>query len=145
METKASNFYGYSPQNPSACARDSTPNSGYGRAQGMFQKYLEIKPKAATETFQLGWCILTPAAVRTRSSSGRIIETTPDHPPALFYRALALAQENQIVPARQSLDVLLKSAPVDNLYFSRGKELLHNLDVPQHPHPPPRPWTRAQH
>jgi len=102
----------------------------WDRAQKMFQKYLELEPKAMTETFQLGM---------VHSDAGRpaealkiwdgLLKHNPTHPPALFYRALVLAQGGQVVPARQSLDVLLKSVPADNLYFGRGKELLQGLDT----------------
>ncbi|GEM_PF-1070060 len=104
----------------------------WDRAEKMFQKYLELEPKAMTETFQLGMVHFDAGrpAEALKIWDG-LLKNNPTHPPALFYRALVLAQEGQIAPARQSLDVLLKSVPTDNLYFGKGKELLQGIETRQ--------------
>jgi tetratricopeptide (TPR) repeat protein len=101
----------------------------WDRAKELFQKYLQLNPKAVTEAFQLGMVHFdagqTDEALKAWSD---LLQKHPTHPPALFYRALALAQAGKTADARQNLDVLLKSIPNDNLYFGRGKELLQSLD-----------------
>jgi tetratricopeptide (TPR) repeat protein len=113
----------------SMCGRLYAQLSLFDRAQKMFQKYLELEPKAVTETFQLGMVHFDAGrSAEALKIWDELLKNYPAHPPALFYRALSLAQEANILQARQALDVLLKSAPADNLYFGRGKELLQSLD-----------------
>jgi tetratricopeptide (TPR) repeat protein len=57
-----------------------------------------------------------------------VLDKEPTYPPALFYRALGLANQNNTAEALQHLDVLIKSAPADNLYFERGRELIRSIE-----------------
>lgn len=102
------------------------------RAKPLFQRYLEAEPNAVNEAFQLGM-------VHFDSGQGEeaikiwegILKNNPTHPPALFYRSLAKHQAGQPAEARRTLDVLIKSAAPDNLYFNRGKELLQAIESQQ--------------
>jgi len=101
----------------------------WDRSKSLFQKYLQLHPQAVTEAFQLG--MVHSDAGQTDEALkvwGELLQKHPTHPPALFYRSLALARNGKTADARQNLDVLLKSVPTDNLYFGRGKELLQALD-----------------
>lgn len=101
----------------------------YARAEKLYESYLEKNPAAVLEQFQLGM---------TRFDAGKpnealkvwdgLLKEQPAHPPALFYRSLALAQTGNTGEARKSLNQLLNSVPVDNLYFGRGKELLQAIE-----------------
>lgn len=107
------------------------------RAKDLFQKFLKANPQALTEAFQLGMVHYDAGqADEALKIWADILKQHPVHPPALFYTALAHAQSNRANEARQQIDVLLKSAPPDNLYFGRAKELLRALDT-QQPLPAP--------
>jgi tetratricopeptide (TPR) repeat protein len=99
------------------------------RAKPLFQRYIEAEPKAMNEVFQLGMVHFDAGEVKEALAiwSG-LLKDHPTHPPALFFTALAHSQTGQIAEARHGLDVLLKSAPADNLYFNRGKELLQAIE-----------------
>jgi hypothetical protein len=40
-----------------------------------------------------------------------------------------LAQQGRMADAKHAIEILMKSAPADNLYFGRGKELLQSIDT----------------
>jgi len=108
----------------------------WDRAQELFQRYLALNPQAVTEKFQLG--MIHFDASRSDEALkiwAELLQKHPLHPPALFYRGLALAQQGKTAEARQSIDVLLKSVPADNLYFGRGKELLQSIETQTPPGP----------
>lgn len=102
----------------------------FDRAKPLFQKFLETQPNAVNETFQFGMVHFDANqptdAIRIWT---QLLKFQPTHPPALFYCALAHHQQANPGEARRALDVLLKSAPPDNLYFNRGKELLHAIET----------------
>jgi tetratricopeptide (TPR) repeat protein len=104
----------------------------WDRAKELFQRYLKLNPKAVTEAFQLGMVhfdsLESNEALEIWSE---LLQREPAHPPSLFYSALALAQQGKLPEARHNLDVLLKSASTDNLYFNRAKELLQSIDAHQ--------------
>ena len=99
------------------------------RAQGLFKRYLELRPGSMQETFELGMTHfdkneLAPAQARWEA----VLNALPTHPPALYYLSLLSAREGRAAEARRTLDILLKSAPADNLYVGRSRELLKSLD-----------------
>ena len=101
----------------------------FGRAQELYQRFLQSNPGAVIETFQLGMTHMDAGQPREALAIWEsLLKDHPVHPPALFYRALALSQQGNVADARHALETLLKSAPADNLYFGRGKELLQALD-----------------
>ena len=101
----------------------------YDRAGKLYERFLQAHPKAFLEQFQLGM---------TRFDAGRpdeaikiwdeVLKDRPDYPPAVFYKALALAQSERAADAKLLLERLLKSVSVDNLYFGRSKELLQAIE-----------------
>ena len=100
----------------------------FERAKDNFNRYLENNPDATTELFQLGMSHLDCGEKQEALGIwDRLLKKAPVHPPALFYKGLVLAQSGKIADAKQSLDTLLKSANVDNLYFGRAKELLQSI------------------
>lgn len=102
----------------------------WDRSKSLFQKYLQLHPQAVTEAFQLGMVHFDAGqADEALKAWSELLQKNPTHPPALFYRALALAKNGKNADARHNLDMLLKSVPADNLYFGRGKELLQALDA----------------
>ena len=99
------------------------------RAKPLFQRYIEAEPKAMNEVFQLGMVNFDAGEVKEALAIwAGLLKEHPTHPPALFFTALAHSQTGQLAEARHGLDVLLKSAPADNLYFNRGKELLQAIE-----------------
>ena len=104
----------------------------YERAKGLFETYLKSNPDSIVESFQLGMAHFdTGNTSEALSIWGNVVEKDPVNPPALFYRGLALAQQNEHSDAKKSLDKLLQSAPADNLYFSRAKDLLSAIEAGQ--------------
>lgn len=96
----------------------------YERAKGLFAQFLEREPGAVLESFQLGMTHYDAGETdQALAVWENLLLEQPVHPPALFYKGLVLAQSGQPADALQTLDVLLKSAPADNLYFGRAKEL----------------------
>ncbi len=100
------------------------------RARASFEKYLELNPKAAHETFELGATYFDQGDDgRALDCWKRALELHPAHPPALFFSALAHSRTGNVAESRRQLDVLLKATPADNLYVERGRDLLKSLDV----------------
>lgn len=99
------------------------------RARDLYRRYLESAPGAVIETFQLGMTHLDAGQPKEALAIWEsLLKDHPAHPPALYFKALALTQLQQSADARHALEILLKSAPADNLYFGRGKELLQAID-----------------
>jgi len=104
----------------------------FDRAKDLFEKYIKVNPDAIVENFQLGMAHFDAGDVDAALKIWDVVvKTDPVNPPALFYRGLALTQQHQYSDAKQSLDTLLKTAPADNLYFGRAKELLSAIDSGQ--------------
>lgn len=104
----------------------------WDRAKELFHRHLKLNPESVTEAFQLGMVHFDTAQTdEALKIWTELLQREPAHPPALFYCGLALAQRGKITEARHSLDVLLKSAPADNLYFGRAQELLKSIDAQQ--------------
>lgn len=101
----------------------------YDRAQALYQAYIKTNPGAVTEKFQFGMTHFESGHARQALAIWEeLLKEYPTHPPALFYKALVLAQQGDVADARQTLDILMKSAPADNLYFGRGRELLQAIN-----------------
>jgi len=102
----------------------------FERAKDFFQKYLALNPNALVEKFQLGMAYFdTGHAKEAIALWSEILEKQPMHPPALFYKGFALAQQGQTAEAKDLLNALLKNAPADNLYFGRARELLQAIET----------------
>ena len=101
------------------------------KARACYQRYLEANPKAVLESFELGVTYFEAGEKKeAKLLWDRLLENAPTHPPTLFYSGLLAAQEGRLPDARRNLDVLFKSTPSDNLYVSRGRELLNDIDNP---------------
>jgi len=101
----------------------------YEKAKNCFKQYLEIKPDSLIDKFQYGMVHFDSGDTESALSIwNEILKNHATHPPALFYKGLALAQSGNMADARATLNILLQSAPADNLYFGRGKELLQAID-----------------
>lgn len=101
----------------------------FDRAKALFERYLSTNPSALTETFQLGMIHFDSGhAAEAKIIWEDLLKNHPQFPPALFYTALIDAQENRPAPAKQRLDIILKSVAPDNLYFGRAKELLDAIE-----------------
>lgn len=102
----------------------------FSRAAVLYQRFLETNPGAVTETFQLG---MTQFDAGHTNEAMKIwdglLREYPTHPPALFYKGLVLARQGQATDAKHVIEILMKSTPMDNLYFGRGRELLQTIDT----------------
>jgi tetratricopeptide (TPR) repeat protein len=106
----------------------------YARAKELYHTYLEQQPGAITEQFQLGMVTLESGEpVNALQIWQDVLEAVPTHPPALFYSGLASLELGRKEEAQRYLDILIKSAPVDNLYFGRAKEGMQQLNDAQAP------------
>jgi len=102
------------------------------RAKPLYQRFLEAEPNAVNEAFQLGMVHFDSGQIDEAVNIWEnLLKNHPTHPPALFYRSLAKHQTGQTAEARRTLDVLIKSAAPDNLYFNRAKELLQTIEGQQ--------------
>ena len=105
----------------------------FPRAAELFRRCLELNPQAETERFQYGMVQFDSGEVdKALDSWEEVLRTDPIHPPSLFYKSLGLVQLGRAGEARNVLDILLKSARSDNLYFSRAKDMLQMLDSGRH-------------
>jgi len=101
----------------------------FDKAKNCFKQYLEINPDSIIDQFQYGMVHFDNGDKDTALSIwNELLAKQPTHPPSLFYKGLLLAQTNQTADARATLSILLQSAPADNLYFGRAKELLQAMD-----------------
>jgi tetratricopeptide (TPR) repeat protein len=107
------------------------------RAREYYKRYLEVQPEATLESFELGITYFESGdGAEAKKLWDQVLGSQPTHPPALFYSGLLAAREGRPGDARRNLEVLFKSAPADNLYVTRGKELLREIDIgPQAPPP----------
>lgn len=98
----------------------------------LYKQFLEQVPSAVTECFQYGMVHLESGNPESAIEIwSQVLEVTPTHPPALFYSGIAFLELNQKEDAQRCFDILIKSAPIDNLYFGRAKEVLQQLNSGQ--------------
>lgn len=139
-----------------AVAREDCPREGLSliarlyaqlrltdKAGQYYRRYLELNPEAVTEHFQLGMIHFEQGKwEQALEIWSEVKEKEPLHPPALYFSALAKVELGQIAEGQRDIDVLLKAAPVDNLYYGRAKELLLAIERNQvrseQPSQPPR-------
>jgi hypothetical protein len=99
---------------------------------------LPQRPAVATsesvnEMLQLAVTQFTSGAVaQAQTLWNKVLALHPTHPTALFYSGLSFAREGKLVDARRLLDLLIKTAPTDNLYFGPAKELFASVDAAMH-------------
>lgn len=80
------------------------------------------------EQFQLGMVRLDKGdSTDALETWETLLKQQPTFLPALFYCAMEQYRQGKIADARRNLDVLLQTAPTDNLCYGRGKELLQAM------------------
>ena len=99
------------------------------KARTCYKRYLDAKPGAVPESFELGITYFEGGEPKeARQIWDRVLSAVPTHPPTLFYSGLLAARDGRIPDARRNLDVLFKSTPANNLYVTRGRELLSDIE-----------------
>jgi len=102
----------------------------YERAIEQFAYYVKRNPDALIEKFQLGMAQFdAKKTTEALATWGQLLVGHPNFPPALYYRGLALLQQELPDQAKASLLQLVDSAAPDNIYSERAKQLLQNLDA----------------
>ena len=100
----------------------------FDKAKQCYSQFLELNPEVHTEKFEYGMVHFENKEVdRALTLWNEVLSVMPQHPPALFYKGLAMAQKGQLDSARQTLEMLLRAVAADNLYFERAKELLAKI------------------
>ena len=101
----------------------------FDKAMDFYRRYLSMNEEAVHETFELGMVHLDMGEPNEALKLWKkLLIKVPTYPPALFYKGLVQAQMQEIADAKKTLDILIQSAPVDNLYFGRAKELMQAID-----------------
>ena len=87
----------------------------FNQAKAAFKNFIDQSPDALTEVFQYGMVHFdsgdSDAAVKIWKD---VLAKETTYPPALFYSALALANQDKASESLRHLDVLIKSAPSQN-------------------------------
>jgi tetratricopeptide (TPR) repeat protein len=100
----------------------------FDKAKRSLKEYLDVVPDAIIERFQYGMAHYDSGDLaEALRLFHEVAAAKPDHPPALFYIALAHAQRQENGEAFDMLGRLFEVANEDNLFFKRGKELEQNL------------------
>jgi tetratricopeptide (TPR) repeat protein len=104
----------------------------FEQAENAFKAFLDETPEALTEKFQYGKVHYDSGDIdKALELWNEVLEKEPTYPPALFYIALGYVNKNKLPDALKYLDVLIKSAPSDNLYFERGRDLIRSIEQNQ--------------
>ena len=99
------------------------------KARDCYKRYLKAKPEAVLEAFELGITYFEGGdKAEAKRMWSKVLDAAPTHPPTLFYNGLLAAQEGRLPDARRDLDVLFKSTPADNLYVTRARDLLADIE-----------------
>jgi len=99
------------------------------KARDCYRRYLEAHPGAVLESFELGITYFEGGEkAEAKKIWDRLLGSQPTHPPTLFYSGLLAAQEGRMPEAQRNLDVLFKSTPADNLYVTRARDLLRDIE-----------------
>lgn len=102
----------------------------WSKSQQFFEQYLEKTPDATTERFQFGMvCLDSGLESKALEIWGQVLDKFPAHPPSLFYSALVHAQKSEYSHSMHLLNTLFESAPSDNLYHEKGKQLAADIDA----------------
>ena len=100
----------------------------FNKAKDLYTQYLEISPESTTELFQLGMVNLESGHKEEAISIwSQLLEQNATHPPSLYYSAIAQLEQDHLDEATRNLNVLLQSAPADNLYFGKAKKILDDI------------------
>jgi tetratricopeptide (TPR) repeat protein len=101
----------------------------YDRAIGHMQQCLAQEPDSIERQLELAMVYQDSGDADTALRHwDAMLERHPLMPPALFNAAWLLAQKKQIADANRHIEVLLQTAPEDNLYVGRARELQQMLN-----------------
>jgi tetratricopeptide (TPR) repeat protein len=104
------------------------------KAKPLFEKYLEHQPRNVDARFQLGMISFEDGRRNDALAAWEaVLRENGTYPPALFFRALAVAQSGDPGEARKMLRSAMDVLPPDNLYFARSRELLSSLEAGRQP------------
>jgi len=104
----------------------------YDKAKQFYQQYLKNSHQATIEKFEYGMLHFDSNQIDDALQIwAEVLEVEPLSPPTLFYKGLAHAQKGEFEKSRECLNRLMQSAPADNLYFGKAKELLTQLNQDQ--------------
>src|SRR5262252_4593678 len=99
-----------------------------GRAETLYQRYLEKRPQATLERFQLS---VVQAQLGKLSEAqrfwGEILKEQPNFFPALLYQGMALLQGGRLAEAKQTLERVLQLAPSNAPHATQAKALLQAI------------------
>lgn len=100
----------------------------FDRAAAYLDEFLAKSPDSITEKFERGMIHLdTKEPQLALETWNDVLQTAPTHPPSLYYCAIANLTLKQVAEANRHINVLLKSAEVDNLYYGKAKKLLVSI------------------
>jgi tetratricopeptide (TPR) repeat protein len=106
----------------------------FERAKGYLSNYVDKHPDSITEKFRLGMVYLDTNETSTALEIWTgLLQVAPTHPPSLYYSAIASLRLDQLGEAQRHIDVLLKSAEEDNLYYEKGQALLASINTSSNP------------
>lgn len=104
----------------------------FERAENLFRRYVEQNSDALIELFLLGMSLFDGGkhdeAVMVWDS---VLASQPKHPPAMYYKSLVLVSKGEIDVASSTLNEILRNVAADNLYFSRARDLLKDIESAQ--------------
>ena len=101
----------------------------YDRSIGYLQHCLEQEPDSIERQLELAMVYQDSGDADTALRHwDAMLQRHPLMPPALFNAAWLLAQRKQIADASRHIEVLLQTAPEDNLYVGRACELQQMLN-----------------
>ena len=100
----------------------------FDRAETSFRRYLQSVSDDVNALFQLGM-VRFDSGHRSDAVDiwNQVLGSDPVHPPALYFVSVALSLDGHNEQAIERLRVLMSTAPTDNLYFGKARELLASL------------------
>lgn len=101
----------------------------HARAIALFRQAMEARPDSLE--LQVEMAMVSQESGDHETALGLWDEMLLRHPlmpPALFHAAVLRAQRRQFADALRHIEVLLQTAPEDNLYVGRAKELQDALN-----------------
>lgn len=100
----------------------------FEKSRESYQQLLAQVPDSVLARFELGMTLFDTGAFSPAIDEWQsVLDQSQNHPPALFYSALAKANLGEINHAKSHLDTLLSSVSADNEYFQRGRDLSMRL------------------
>ena len=101
----------------------------FDHAQKLFEQHLSNSPEDYNIRFQLGMTHFDNGNLEEALDAWhQILSKVANHPPALFYSAIALLQQDQTEQALVNLKNIINTAQVDNLYYEKAKELVVEVE-----------------